>query len=89
MEIFLFIGGVYNYYGKNDYYIKNPVVYWLGMKAPHQKNPDQKWKNYFTESNGCSALFCSTRDNKISKIKRMNIFSLLAVLLLNSSVKDN
>jgi len=35
------IGSAYNYYGKNDYYVKNPVVYWLGMKVPDQKNPDQ------------------------------------------------
>ncbi len=35
------IGSSYRYYGKRDYYIKNPVVYWLGIKISDPKNPDQ------------------------------------------------
>jgi RHS repeat-associated protein len=37
------IGGQYKYYGKNDYYKKYPVAYWLGILIPNQydPNPDQ------------------------------------------------
>jgi RHS repeat-associated protein len=35
------LGSVYHYYGKDDYYKKNPPVSWLGMKIPDTKNPDR------------------------------------------------
>jgi hypothetical protein len=35
------IGSTYHYYGKKDYYVKNPRATWLGVKIPDRLNPDQ------------------------------------------------